>query len=42
MIDILKLELKPEYIEKLKQIDKKGNFLSFSSADDLKKSLEVI
>jgi len=36
----LEPELRPEYIEKLKKIDKEGEFISFDSVDDLKKSIE--
>jgi len=36
----LEPELRPEYIEKLKKIDKEGEFISFDSIDDLKKSIE--
>ena len=38
--EILEPELRPEYIEKLKKIEKKGNFISFKSIEELKKSIE--
>ena len=38
--EILEPELRPEYIEKLKRIEKKGNFVSFSSIEELKNSIE--
>ncbi len=38
--ELLEPELCPEYIKKLKRIKEKGEFLSFDSADDLKKSVE--
>ena len=38
--DILEPELRPEYIEKLKRIEKEGKFISFSSIDGLRKSIE--
>ena len=38
--EMLEPELRPEYIEKLKKIDKEGEFISFDSVDDLKKSIE--
>jgi len=36
----LEPELKPEYIKKLKRIEKEGNFIQFSSIEELKKSIE--
>jgi len=36
----LEPELRPEYIEKLKRIEKEGKFISFSSIDELRKSIE--
>lgn len=33
-------ELRPEYIKKLQQIEKKGKFLSFKNVDELRKSIE--
>ena len=38
--DILEPELRPEYIEKLKKIEKEGNFIGFNSIEDLKNSIE--
>ena len=38
--EILEPDLRPEYIEKLKKIEKKGNFISFGSIEALKKSIE--
>ena len=38
--EILEPELRPEYIEKLKKIEKEGNFISFSSIEELKNSIE--
>jgi hypothetical protein len=38
--DILEPELRPEYIEKLKKIDKEGKFISFKSIEELRKSIE--
>ncbi len=33
-------ELRPEYVKKLQEIEKKGKFLSFKSVDELRKSIE--
>ena len=38
--EILEPELRPEYIEKLKKIEKEGNFISFDSIEALKNSIE--
>jgi len=38
--EILEPELRPEYIEKLKKLEKKGNFISFNSIEELKNSIE--
>jgi len=38
--EILEPELRPEYIEKLKKIEKEGKFISFDSIEELKKSIE--
>lgn len=38
--DILEPELKPEYVKKLRKIEEQGNFLSFNSIEELKKSIE--
>ena len=38
--EILEPELRPKYIEKLKKIEDKGNFVSFSSIEELKNSIE--
>jgi len=40
--EILEPELRPEYIEKLKKIEKEGNFISFSSIEELKNSIENV
>ncbi len=39
---ILEPELRPEYIEKLRKIEKQGNFISFDSIEELKKSIENV
>ena len=36
----LEPELRPEYIDKLKRLDREGEFISFNSIDELKKSIE--
>jgi len=36
----LEPELKPEYLEKLKKIDKEGKFISFNSIEELKNRIE--
>jgi len=36
----LEPELRPEYIKKLKSIEKDGKFVTFNSIEDLKKSIE--
>ncbi len=33
-------ELRPEYVKKLQEIEKKGKFLSFKNVDELRKSIE--
>ncbi|HLD11125.1 MAG TPA: DUF2683 family protein [Candidatus Nanoarchaeia archaeon] len=38
--EILEPGLRPEYIEKLKKIEKEGKFISFDSIESLKKSIE--
>ena len=38
--EILEPDLRPEYIEKLKKIEKEGKFISFSSIEALRKSIE--
>ena len=38
--EILEPELRPEYIKKLKKIEKEGKFINFDSIEDLKKSIE--
>ena len=38
--EILEPELRPEYLEKLKKIEKEGNFISFDSIEALKNSIE--
>ena len=36
----LEPELRPEYIKKLMKIDKEGKFVSFSSIEELRESIE--
>lgn len=36
----LEPELRPEYVEKLKRIEKKGKWIGFSSIGELRKSIE--
>ncbi|MCH7850897.1 MAG: DUF2683 family protein [Nanoarchaeota archaeon] len=38
--EMLEPELRPEYIKKLKKIEKDGDFLEFDSFEDLKRSIE--
>ena len=38
----LEPEIRPEYLEKLKKIEKKGNFISFNSIEELKNSIENV
>ena len=38
--DIMEPELKPEYIEKIRKIEKKGKFLKFKSIEELRKHIE--
>jgi len=38
--NILEPELRPEYIEKIKNIEKKGKFTSYKSLSDLRKDIE--
>ena len=38
--EILEPELRPEYVEKLRKIEKQWNFISFNSIEELKKSIE--
>jgi hypothetical protein len=33
-------EIRPEYLEKLKRIDEEGDFIEFSSIEELRKSIE--
>lgn len=33
-------ELRPEYVKKLQEIEKKGKFISFKNVDELRKSIE--
>ena len=37
---ILEPELRPEYIEKLKKIEKEGKFITFNSIEELRESIE--
>ena len=37
----LETELRPEYVEKLKKIDKKGNFIKFNSIEELRKCMSL-
>jgi len=36
----LEPQLRPEYVKKLKKIEKQGNFIEFNSVEELKKSIE--
>ena len=36
----LEPELRPEYIKKLRKIEKEGKFISFNSIEELKESIE--
>ncbi len=38
----LESELRPEYIGKLRKIEKDGKFISFNSVDELRKSIENV
>lgn len=38
----LEPELRPEYVEKLRKIEKKGKFISFKSIDELRESIENV
>ena len=38
--DLLEPELRPEYIKKIKDIQKKGKFSTYSSIEDLKRDIE--
>ena len=38
--EFLEPELRPEYVEKIRNIEKKGKFLKFKSAEELKKHVE--
>ena len=38
--EFLEPELRPEYVEKIRNIEKKGKFLKFKSAEELKKHIE--
>jgi len=38
--DILEPELKPEFIQKIKSIEKEGNFKTFKNIEELKKDIE--
>ena len=35
-------EVRPEYIKKIKQLEKKGKFSSFSSVDELRNEIEHV
>ena len=37
---VLEPEIRPEYVKKIKKIEKEGNFIKFSSIDKLKESIE--
>ena len=37
---IMEPELRPEYIEKIRKIEKKGKFLRFKSVEELRKHIE--
>ena len=38
--DILEPELRPEFIQKIKRIEKEGKFKTFKSVDELRKHIE--
>lgn len=38
--DILEPELKPEFIQKIKRIEKEGKFKTFKSIEELRKDIE--
>lgn len=38
--DLLEPELRPEYVEKIRKIEKEGKFVHFDSFEELKKSIE--
>ena len=38
--ELLEPELRPEYVEKIKKMEKEGNFVSFGSVEELKNSIE--
>ncbi len=38
--EFLEPELRPEYIEELKKIDKEGSFTTFNSIEELRKHIE--
>jgi len=38
--DFLEPELKPEYIKKLKRIQKENNFITFNSIEELRNTIE--
>ena len=38
--DILEPELRPEFIQKIKRIEQKGKFKTFSNIDELRKDIE--
>ena len=35
-------KVRPEYIKKIRRLDKKGNFSSFSSVDELRNQIEHV
>jgi len=35
-------KVRPEYIKKIRRLDKKGNFSSFSSVDELRNEIEHV
>jgi len=38
--DLLEPELRPEFIQKIRQIEKEGKFKAFDSIDELRKDIE--
>lgn len=38
--DLMEPELRPEYVKKIRKIEKKGKFLRFKSVDGLRKQIE--
>lgn len=38
--EILEPKLKPKFVKKIKELEKKGDFIDFNSVDELRKSIE--